>query len=236
MAITKEQLLNHLYYNKLPQIYRDMDMTLKTYPLKRYLSSLIEGGYCEALEDIENILTLVDPEKCPKEYLPYLCNSFGLEYFEDIDEIYQRRFLSNIGEVIKRRGTYSCVRFLVRVLTGLNVELKYFRGVFQEKQGRHLVVTLLADTIEQVMNIGTSVFVVERYIQTQLPYYIYPHVASRVTTQEVKTIIFRANAITSHTSYDLVSDSQKRVLSVSKFVGCFVQSASFYNLKNGGKV
>lgn len=201
----KEQLLNHLYYNKLPQTYRDADKSLMTYPLKRYLSSLIEGGYVEAIVDIENLTNLVDPEKCPKEFLPMFCNSFGLEYFEDVGDTYQRRFLLNIGEIIKRRGTYSCVRFFVKVMTGLNVELRYFNGDYQGEQGRHLIITLLAETMEQVLNIGTSVFIVERYIQTQIPYYILPHVASKVAVQEVKVKVYKAN---------------------------FVQSTSFYNLKN----
>jgi len=207
MTITSEQLLKHLYYNKLPQVYRDMDDKLKTRPLYRYLSSLIEGGYSEVIKDINNLLDLVDPEKCPEEFLPYLCRSFGLEYFEDIDPIYQRRFLLNIGEIIKRRGTHSCIRFLVRVLTGLDVELQYIRGEFEGNNGRHLIVTLLAETLEQVVNIDTSVFVVERYLQTQLPYYIYPHVSSRVATQKVQTVVYRKNALTTHTAYDLVSGS-----------------------------
>ena len=101
MAINSEQLLNHLYYKKLPQVYRDMDKMLKTYPLKRYLSSLVDGGYAEVLKNAEGILDLVDPEKCPSEFLPYLCESFGLEYFEDMDDTYQRRFLMNIGEILR---------------------------------------------------------------------------------------------------------------------------------------
>ena len=202
-TLSAKQLLDHLYYHKLPQVYRDADKELKSYPLYRYLGSLIEGGYAEALTDINNLLNLVDPQKCPEEFLPYFCNSFGLEYFEDIDSGYQRKMLANIGEVIKRRGTYSCVRFLVRVLTGMDVELEYIRGEYNEVEGRHLIVTLLASSLDQINNMDTNRAVVERYIQTQIPYYIYPHIYSRVATQEVKFNVYRKNAITYYASYKI---------------------------------
>lgn len=202
MKITSEELLNHLYYKKLPQVYRNMDIPLKL-PFKRYLSALIDGGFISAVEDIENVMTLIDPEKCPSEFLPYLCESFGLEYFEDIDDSYQRKFLMNIGEITLRRGTYSCVRYLVKALTGLDVNLQYIRGEYNGQGGRHLIVTLLADTIEEANNIDNSVKVVERYIATQLPYYIYPQILSTIKTTILTAKTYRGNVITSCISYDL---------------------------------
>lgn len=202
MALTSEQLLDHLYYSKLPQVYRDMDSNIG-FPFRRYLSALISGGYSAVLEDINDLNDLVDPEKCPKEFLPYLCASFGLEYFADIDDVYQRRLLSNVGEIMRRRGTYSCVRYLVRALTGLEVELSYFRGVHNERYGRHLIITLLADTINDIRYLDNSVAVVERYIQFFIPYYIYPYINSRVRGQRIERTVFRGNAITAFTHYRL---------------------------------
>lgn len=197
--MTSTALLNHLYYNKLPQIYRDMDTSLMTTPFKRYLSALIDGGYSEVLKDIDNLSNLVDPQKCPEEYLPLLCNSFGLTYFEDISPIYQRKFLQNIGEINHRRGTYSCVRFIAKVLTGLDVDLEYERT----STGRHLTVTLLAKTIDDVNNMETSKAVIARYIGTQIPYYITVHINSRVATQELNNTRHTAGAITTYIHYAL---------------------------------
>lgn len=230
MLITQEQLLTHLYYNKLPQVYREADRALKTYPLKRYLSALVDGGYAELLTDINGIMDLIDPQKCPEEFLPYLCESFGLEYFEDIAPQYQRRFLSNIGEIIKRRGTYSCVRFLTRVLTGLNVELEYIRGEHDGVNGRHLIVTLLSETVEQLLNIDTSMAVVERYLKTQIPYYIAPSITSRIVTQQVECPVFIAGAVTIYKSYDLVDLKYKRTVSTHTFVGLGIRSLKTYDL------
>lgn len=199
MALTSEQLLNHLYYNKLPQIYRDMDKAQMTFPLKRYLSALIDGGYAELLKDTNNLMELVDPQKCPEKFLPMLCESFGLPYFNDIPAIYQRKFISNIGEINKRRGTYSCVTFLVRVLTGLDTELSYART----SNGRELDITLLAKTLQQLSEIDTSVSVIEKYIQTQIPYYITPRVNSRVESQTIASRTYRSSAIFTNTVYTL---------------------------------
>lgn len=195
MALKKEDFLKHLYYNKLPQVYRTMDEDLKTKPFWRYLSALVDGGYGEQLEDINNFLDIINPEKCPEEFLPPFMESFGLEYFEDIAPVYQRKFLANIGHLIKRRGTYTGVRYLVKTLTGLNVELKYIRGEYEGMQGRHLIVTILANSIDDLRDMGTNIFVVERYLATQIPYYIYPHVDSRVATQKINNKVYRANAV-----------------------------------------
>ncbi len=206
MELTAERLLNHIYYNKLPQIYRDMDMGLKTLPLKRYLSSLIEGGYSEALKDINSLLNLIDPQKCPEEFLPMLCDSFGLSYFEDIAPIYQRKFLQNIGEITRRRGTYSCVKYLVKVLTGLDVELDYYRD---ESGSRVLDIFLLARTLKQVEEINTSISVIQRYVQTQIPYYIHPRVSSKISSQTLRTHYYTAGAITSFTQYNLIPTDRR---------------------------
>ena len=164
MNMTSEKLFDHLYNRKLPQVYRDMD-TLPTvnFALKRYLSSLIEGGYSEVLKDISKLLDLIDPEKCPNEFLPLLCESFGLEYFEDIDPVYQRRFLANIGEMVKRRGTYAGVRYIVRVLTGYDVELEYLRGEHKNKKGRHLFISLLVDVEKGVGKLDVEKDIIDRY-------------------------------------------------------------------------
>ena len=199
--MTLEKMINDTY-EKLPKIYREKDKGLG-FPLLRFITALVEGGMYELNEETTNILDLVDPEKCPDEMFPHLCRSFGLEYFQDIDISYQRRFLANIGEIIRRRGTYACVRYMVSVLTGLDVELSYLRGNYNGKEGRHLIVTVLAKTIEAIMGIDVSVKVVERYLEGHIPFYIYPHVGSRIATQQVKSTIYRSNAVTKTVHYSI---------------------------------
>ena len=192
MSVTSKDLLNLLYYKKLPKLYRDADATVD-YQLKRYLESLIEGGFCGSIEDIERVITLIDPETIPDKFFPYLYESFGLEYFPDIAVSYQRKFLLNIGELMRRRGTFSSVHFLIKVLTGLESELSYENG--------ELKIVLLARTLEQINNIETSMYVIGNFVQTQIPYYITPVISSRIDTQIIQSKSYSHSAVCAYKFY-----------------------------------
>ena len=194
MGITSKSMIDLLYNKKLPQIYRDEDKKIG-YPLKRYLESLIDGGFCGSIEDIEGVMLLIDPETIPDKFFPYLYESFGLEYFPDIDVHYQRKFLLNIGELIKRRGTFSSVQFLVKVLTGLEAELSFKDDI--------LNITLLAKNLGQVEEIETSLFVVGNFIKTQIPYFVTPVITSRIDTQIVLSKSYSHSAIGCHKFYKI---------------------------------
>ena len=201
MSITSKDLLNLLYEKKLPQVYRDEDKSLGL-PLKRYLESLIEGGYRGTIEDIEGMIHLLDPEKIPDKFLPYLCESFGLTYFPDIDHSYQRKFLMNIGELTKRRGTFSSIHYMIRVLTGLESELSV--GIIEDDEGRSkyaLNVVLLADSVEQLSNIELSMKVVAEYIQVNVPYYITVILSHRIYTQVIKSTAYAHSGVGVHKQY-----------------------------------
>lgn len=200
MSITPAKLLRLLYGQKLPQIYRDEDKKIG-YPLKRFLESLIDGGYRGSIEDIEGILNLIDPNTIPEEYLQYLCESFGLDYFPDIDATYQRKFISNMGELIKRRGTFASVRYLVRVLTGLEVELSYKEGEYNGVEGNYLYITLIAKDLEQTSNMDVSRAVLQRYIGTQIPYYVTPIILSKIETQVIDSTTYSHSIVGSFKSY-----------------------------------
>ena len=192
-----KQILDHLYFNKLPQIYRDKDYSVDL-SFKKYLSSLSEGGMSPVIVDIDGVLDLVDPEKCPVEFLPFLFKSFGLEYFEDIDPSYQRKLLLNIGELMKRRGTYSCVKLLSQVLTGLEAELS--SGV----TSKDLNVELQARTVEEVINVDSSVNVLKRYLSQYIPYYVGLNIEARISDQTLVLDSYRTSAIPStFKNYDL---------------------------------
>ena len=193
MGVSSTDLVNFLYYKKLPQVYRDEDEKIG-YPLKRYLEALGEG-YNGAIQDITNLMLVLDPKALPEELFPYLCASFGIEYLPDIDITYQRKFLSNAGELVKRRGTYSSIHFLIRALTGLESELAFKDGV--------LSITLLAKNVEQVNELEPSIAIISNYISTQIPFFASPAFDSRTTTQVVISKSYSHSAIVSTKRYKL---------------------------------
>lgn len=194
MSVTSQSLLDYLYDRKLPQIYRDEDRKIG-YPLKRYLKSLIEGGFSGSIEDIKGVMFLIDPETIPEKFFPYLCESFGLTYFPDIDVSYQRRFLANVGELNKRRGTFSSVHFLIRVLTGLDSRLSYRNGT--------LIVSIRAKSLEQVENIETSLEVIGNYVKTQIPYFVDTLLIPRIETQVIPSKSYSHSVVGVHKSYTI---------------------------------
>ena len=194
MSITSKDMLDLLYYKKLPQLYRSADATVGL-ALKRYLESLIEGGFCASIEDIEGLLLLIDPEAIPEKFFPYLYESFGLEYFPDIDVSYQRKFLMNIGGFIKRRGTFAGVQFLSKVLTGMEADLSFKDGT--------LYIVLLATTLKQLAEVDISMKVIRNYIQTQIPYFVTPDISSRVATQTITSKSYSHSAIMCYKSYKI---------------------------------
>lgn len=197
LKVNSQELLNHLYFNKLPSVYREEDLKLKTFPLKRYLQSLLDGGFQPILESINNLPDLLDPYKCPKEYLPYLCRSFGLEYFNDIDDSYYRKFLANIGEINKRRGTYAGIRYLIKTLTNLEVNFEYKRGVDDKtgRYGRYLYAVVRGKSIQDVLKLQTDLKVIERFINTQIPYYITSVLSTDVEINVLRASLYRGLAM-----------------------------------------
>lgn len=172
-SFTPEQLADFIYEHKIPEIYRiaDDEMT-KHKDLFRYLHVAVEGGFGDTLEKAASMKALVDPITCPEKYLPYLYASWGLPYFEDIGVYYNRKFLANIGTLLKRRGTMGGVRFMVRVLTGMECTLRYERKTTETEQGRYLYITLISDTLEQLIDITTPVKVLTRFLALHIPFYI----------------------------------------------------------------
>lgn len=165
-------------YNKLPRIYRSMDEQIGR-PLYRFLQSLIDSGYADIATDTDSLLNLVDPQTCPDEFLPYYYKSMGLEWFPDMiteerGTYYLRTFLSNIGEVYKRRGTESVIKYIAKTLTEMDVDLAYMREYDENRvtKARTLWINVLAETEEQVANLEISSKVIKRFIDSQVPYFL----------------------------------------------------------------
>lgn len=205
MSVTKESILDYLYYRNLPEVYRteDLNQIPIEKPLYRYLKAISDSGFKEVISSVTGILSLVDPKDCPEVFLPYLLRCFGFDYFEDIDPKYQRKLLSNIGELIKRRGTYSGVKYLARVLTGLDVRLI----LKPEGETPRLTVELLFDTLDQVDNLDNDIKSVERYIGYFVPFWVLPvSVTSSIRVQELKEQNFIGSSMTYYSKYNVVPE------------------------------
>ena len=122
-------------YNRLPKVYRDYDVEIERFnvetqkketfkTLKEYLYSFALGGFQPLLEDLEAIISLVDPFKCPSEFLPYLLQHFGLDYMDDIPEKFQRKLVQNVVTLYEKKGTIPAVAFLAKELSGFDVKIE----------------------------------------------------------------------------------------------------------------
>lgn len=199
MAEISAEQLSDFAYQRLPDIYkvRDFEIDEERPPLLNFLKAMFLGsggitkakkyqkGAGEQILDVANKFTsIIDPENCPDNVFPYLLKSFGYDYDELIETqtfkgsniYYQRKLLMNIGELYKRRGTMSAVKFMARTLTGLDVEdFEYKRGEIEDKPNvyaRHLIVYLKANIIEQILNQPHSTKVIEEFLHIILPFYI----------------------------------------------------------------
>lgn len=187
-------------YNKLPAVYREEDEKLGK-PLYRYLESLCAGGFEKVIEDSNNFLNLIDPEKCPEEFFQYLYGSFGLTYFNDIPMEYHRKFLRNIGELIKRRGTKTAIKYLVSTLTGFEVDLFYERQYNEEKgrTDRVLNIVYYVNTLEDLNSVEFSSNVIEQFVKSQLPFYITPSVSAHVKIKSnIEARSYKSGAMSSY--------------------------------------
>lgn len=139
MKITKisEQFGEYLYH-RLPKVYRDYDVAIdrrvktedggsevkRFYTLQEYLYSFADGGFKPLLEDLEAIITLIDPMQCPEQFLPIMLQHFGLDFIEDIPVKFQRRLIQNIVTLYRKKGTIPAVAFLARELSGFDVTIE----------------------------------------------------------------------------------------------------------------
>lgn len=104
-------------YENLPQIYQDNQL------LKNYLDALQQEGVDYLFNEITSILDLIDIEKMDEKYLPYYSELFGYKYRHNLPVNFQRRFLSNIAEIYKRKGTMSVLRFLAKELAEVEIDI-----------------------------------------------------------------------------------------------------------------
>lgn len=179
MEITnlKEQFGDYLYY-RLPKVYRDYDVEIKrveedegghkvenTYKtLQEYLRAFALGGFQPMLEDLEAIISLIDPATCPEQFLPLMLQHFGLDYIEDIPVKFQRRLLQNAIILYKKKGTLPAVVFLARELSGFSVHVEE-----TERGGVAFALVKLDAYDNEDAELLLAQSVIQRYIHLFLP-------------------------------------------------------------------
>ena len=172
-SFNNSDLAEFIYNRKIPEIYRIADDEISTdRDLNRFLHVGIDGGLGDTIPKIANLKTLVDPLTCPAQFLPALASSWGLPYSEEIGVYFNRKFLSCIGEFMKRRSTMGGIKYIIRVLTGFDSDLEYERVSEGEEQGRFLRYTLRPSSIKALDRLGVSEKALSHFIQRNVPFYI----------------------------------------------------------------
>lgn len=111
-------------YNRLPSLYRTSDSN-NNLALKRYLESLSEGGFSKLIDEMNNLLNIVDPEKSPHKALKYLFSQYGVTMFQGVDEKLLRKLLQIISDVFSRKGSKSTIYYIASLLTGCECVINY---------------------------------------------------------------------------------------------------------------
>lgn len=227
-------LAEFIYNRKIPEIYRIADDEVSTdRDLNRFLHVGIDGGLGDTIPKIANLKTLADPLTCPAQFLPMLASSWGLPYFEEIGVYFNRKFLSCIGEFMKRRSTMGGVKYIIRVLTGFDSDLEYERVSEGEKQGRFLRYTLKPSTIKELDRLGVSEKALSHFIQRNIPFYITVDYKGAIVLQneELKSIT-RKNGfcLSSSYHYDFTKGAMKRESKCYTYPIFSINKAPHYDL------
>ena len=167
-----EQFGEYLY-QRLPKVYRDYDVEIERQvdgkkkvfkTLQEYLYCFAEGGFKPLLEDLEAIISLLDPMKCPEQFLPVMLQHFGLDFIEDIPVKFQRRLVQNIITLYRKKGTIPAVAFLARELSGFDVTITE-----TERGGVEFALVKINAYEDEDAELLLAQDVVQRYVHLFLP-------------------------------------------------------------------
>lgn len=212
-SFNNSDLAEYVYNRKIPEIYRIADDEVSTdRDLNRFLHVGIEGGLGDTLDKVASIKNLVNPLTCKAKFLPLLASSWGLPYAEYIGVYFNRKFLSCIGEFMKRRSTMGGVKYIIRVLTGFDSVLRYERVNTEEEQGRYLYYTLKLDSLKALDRLEISEKALFHFIKENIPFYITAiyNGALVYKNEEVNTVTQNVFCISSNSHYDLATDEVMR--------------------------
>lgn len=165
---TTDKLLKTLYEKKLPKVYRDYDIDTNL-SLKRYLQTVTESGFKEIIKGLEGVFDLIDPKNCPDEFFPVLCQNYGLPFYPDIPIVYQRRFIANFGEIVRRKGTFFLLTYLGKAITGFTTVVE---NLLDENNEDYISIRLFVESALQLNDLPVATETITRYAKEYIPYYI----------------------------------------------------------------
>lgn len=200
-------------YNRFPLKYREEDINQK-FALKRYLQVIGEGGFKYAIEDVNGLLKLIDPDNVDEKVLEILFLHYGLEIFNGIPKDYLRYLLPKLGELYSMKGSIKAVENVCAFISGI----KTTTTVENEKDNSTVIVRLEMDTNlgEYVPNVNQ----LNRILRKFIPFYcdlstIYSYVfyenavilGIEKTLFNVKEKKAETTVIKSNKDNDILSDS-----------------------------
>jgi hypothetical protein len=198
-----EEFLNYLYNRLLPEYYRIED-SKNGFPFKRYLKSLVDGGYSSAIKKSNDFSDLTNPMKCPQNFLPKFFESFGFEFQRMVEDRYYRKFLSEIGFLAQRRGSYSFIKYLSAQLLGYNVDLYYERSYNElEECDRHLVIVFHTKDTGEVVDNEENIAIARHFIQMHLPFYMTFSIFGNIPAQEINYNIYNGSVLIQSKEYTI---------------------------------
>ena len=108
-------------YESLPPIYA-LEDEYQGRVLKRYLDVLgfAMNILCNETEDIRK---LYDVDHMPMEFLQRYASIFDFPIYSEMPEYLQRKMLSNIVPILRRKGTAEVIEFIAREVTGCDIEV-----------------------------------------------------------------------------------------------------------------
>lgn len=94
-----------MLYELLPEIYRDEET--------RKFIEILDKVLKDVELDIEKLWTLIDPDRCPKELLPYLAGTLGWNLIGNVEESWRLQ-VRYAQQILKAGGRAEAIVLLLR--------------------------------------------------------------------------------------------------------------------------
>jgi phage tail-like protein len=111
---------------------------------------------------IDALTDFVDPQRAPEAFLPWLASWTGFALRADLDTAGQRRFLSNIAQLYRWRGTRRSLEALLKIFTNSAPTI-----VEPRERPLHVVVTIAlpqrdAAVVQRQIAIANALIVMDK--------------------------------------------------------------------------
>jgi phage tail-like protein len=179
------KLLDYLYYDVLPEVYREEDDKNEK-QLYRYLQSLDEGGLQKIKEEIDGLEDVIDIERCPSEFLPFWSRMLGFEYDQRYPDKFLRRLLKDIGRLYKMKGTNAVVKYISRELARYEVEIEETPSATGDSEILLRLFILSENYLEQELSVPKLNELMYHLVNQFLPYQVVLQVLLNFKNTEVR--------------------------------------------------